>query len=129
MASLMELHPALGSSVALAFIITSLLLTVGYKYAMNTKYDLYALYKYLFPVLIGLIVFSIAGMIFTLPGIFYLFLSLVGAGMFFLYLITDIQTLLSKETQNTPEIIAITLLIDILGLFKNILFLLDGLDD
>jgi len=129
LASLLSIHADLGSHVLTAVFITSGLIFFGYKHALNSDIEYSKFSKYLFPALILLIALYILSIFISMPPAFLIGLSIFGGIIFFMYLLVDTQTLLRDENYYSPEIIAIILLIDILGLFKHVLYFLDGLDD
>lgn len=110
--------------VLLAFIVTATAVTAVTIFAMQTKWDVTSKGGILFVLMIVLLVLTFVG-IFWVNRIFHLVIAGIGAMVFTLYLMYDIQLIMGnhKVSISPDEYVfaALTLYIDIISIFQYVL--------
>ena len=117
----------LGYIVVEAAVITGAMTAALGGYALTTRRDFSGLAPYLFVGLIGLIVAGVVN-IFVGGGLMSFVIGWVGAGLFSLMLVFDVQRAKSAEdTMGNAVVITLSIYLDIINLFMSILRILSYL--
>jgi FtsH-binding integral membrane protein len=118
------------TNIVLQAVAITLVVFVGLSFfALQTKYDLTSWQGYLGAALWGLIGFGLIAMFFPYNSKVELGYSIIGAIVFSGYILVDTQLILTRYHPEDEVAAAISLYLDIINLFLNILRILNSVQD
>jgi len=123
LAAAIHLHPGVLTN---AFLATGVAVGSASLYGATTERDTSGWNKYLFPILIGVVVVGLLNLFIQSSGLSFI-LSLVSVVLFTFYLIYDTQRVIQHRYAD-PIMMAVSVYLDILNIFLSILNILMSLD-
>eukprot|EP01056_Protomagalhaensia_sp_Gyna25_P000172 Protomagalhaensia_sp_Gyna_25__171@NODE_1082_length_2210_cov_261_388761_g860_i0_p2_GENE_NODE_1082_length_2210_cov_261_388761_g860_i0NODE_1082_length_2210_cov_261_388761_g860_i0_p2_ORF_typecomplete_len251_score36_25Bax1I/PF01027_20/6e55BaxI_1/PF12811_7/1_1e07DUF1761/PF08570_10/0_04DUF1761/PF08570_10/2e02DUF1118/PF06549_12/0_44DUF1118/PF06549_12/1_6e04SPC25/PF06703_11/5_3e02SPC25/PF06703_11/0_94_NODE_1082_length_2210_cov_261_388761_g860_i065817 len=121
------------SLILQAYVCTALVVIGLTLFAMQTKYDFTKANGILFSCLMGLVGFGLLRLLFPWSAFFETLYALLGAVLFSCYLVVDTQMLVGTHSLKVDEdqyiMVSLTLYVDIINLFLDILKLLAQSED
>eukprot|EP01053_Blabericola_migrator_P009362 Blabericola_migrator_1__9361@NODE_5047_length_892_cov_134_808485_g3187_i0_p1_GENE_NODE_5047_length_892_cov_134_808485_g3187_i0NODE_5047_length_892_cov_134_808485_g3187_i0_p1_ORF_typecomplete_len246_score10_08Bax1I/PF01027_20/5_7e56DUF4022/PF13214_6/1_7e03DUF4022/PF13214_6/0_01DUF1761/PF08570_10/0_015DUF1761/PF08570_10/1_1e02DUF1761/PF08570_10/8_4e02BaxI_1/PF12811_7/0_18Mem_trans/PF03547_18/0_055SPC25/PF06703_11/1e02SPC25/PF06703_11/2_1_NODE_5047_length_892_cov_134_808485_g3187_i04741 len=123
-----------GASVVLQAYVCTALIVIGLTmFAMQTKYDFTKQNGLLYSCLLGLMAFGFLRLLFPASSFFETLYAALGAILFSCYIVVDTQTLIGDKELRVSEdqyiFVALTLYVDIINLFLDILRLMAQSED